>query len=126
MKCILTQPELEQLCRYWQERLKIQYWDIKIGIYRARDFVKQNCRAEVSWTKTNATAIIRILDPIDYDRDLWPQDMEVSLVHELLHLRFCEADITGEGSLEETMFERAIDHMAIALVRLKREAGCLG
>ena len=125
MKCILTQPELEQLLRYWQERLKIQYWDIRIGIYRARDFVKQNCRAEVSYTVSNATAILRIMDPIDYDRDLWPQDMEVSLVHELLHLRFCEADVTKADSLEELMLERAIEHTAEALVHLKREAGCL-
>lgn len=122
MKCILTQYELEELCREWQERLKIQYWDIKIGIFRARDFVKSDSRAEVSWTKTNATAILRILDPVDYDRELWPQDMEVSLVHELLHLRFCEADITEAGSLEDVMLERAIDHTAEALVRLKREA----
>lgn len=117
---LFTEEELRALCLEWQAVLNIQFWDIKVGIYRCRDFVKQNSAAEVSWQLATATAILRILDPADYDRDLFPQDMEQSLVHELLHLRFAEAEMTESGSLEETMYERAIDQTAKALVLVKR------
>ena len=51
-----------------------------------------------------------------------PQDMEVTLVHELLHLRFVEADITESGSIEDRLYERAIQQTAEDMVRFKREA----
>ena len=117
---MLTVEELVVLCKEWQAILNIQFWDIKVGIYRGRDFSKKEIQAEVSFQLATATAILRILDPTDYDRDLWPQDMEVSMVHELLHLRLAEADETESGSMEDILLERAIDHIAKALVKLKR------
>ena len=120
---ILSEDELTQLCCEWQERLKIKSWTIMVRICRYREFSTPEVGGEVSWKKTLETAVIRILDPDDFPPDsMRPQDMEVVLVHELLHLRFAEADMTPRESLAERLFELAIQHTAEALVRLKREA----
>jgi len=120
---ILSEYELTKLCREWQERLRIQPWQIVVRICRASEFTIPNAGGEANWRKTLETAVVRILDPVDFDPDsMRPQDMEVVLVHELLHLRFAEADVTGRDTLEERLFELGIQHTAEALVRMKREA----
>lgn len=117
---LLTEGEIASLCREWQQRLNIQYWKIETKICRQRDMILKECSAEVSWKLMSCSAIIRILDPVDYPGDwIWPQNMEKDLVHELLHLRFAECDKTAEDSLEEKLFDRSINEIAEALVGLK-------
>lgn len=119
---IFTEEELIKLCREWQEHLRIEYWSVALRIARARDFSLANSQGECNWTITTAMATIKILDPLDYPESPFKQDMEKTLVHELLHLHFCAFDGTAAGSMEEKMLERTIDHLARALVKLKREA----
>lgn len=118
---IFTEDELIMLCREWQGRLRLEFWSVALRIARAREFELTDSQGECRWTITTALATIKILNPIDFPDSPFKQDMEKTLVHELLHLHFCAFDNTLAGSMEEKLMERSIDHLARALVMLKRE-----
>jgi hypothetical protein len=115
----MTEQELTTLCAEWQKTLRLQDWKILVRICRMRDMPKdtQGC---VDWTWAHKEAVIKIEAPIDYPPECaWEQDMEQTLVHELLHLHFPEDD-------EEKchlQIEQGIELTACALVDLKRKAG---
>lgn len=115
-----TDEEVQESCEYWKKKLRLQDWIIKAGIYRERHmhFIGNG---ECEWQLKNKTATIRIIDPIDYPENLIiDQDMENTLVHELLHLHFAPlyAD-TDDKSINDAQ-EQAIDCIAQALVDLLR------
>lgn len=118
---IFTEEQLIGLCREWQERLRLEYWDVALKVARVQEFKLKEAQGECTWTLETACAIIRIVDPLDYPKTPFKQDMEATLVHELLHLHFAHFDNTAKGSLDEMMMERSIEHIARALVKLKRE-----
>lgn len=115
----LNSDDMAAYCSYWQRILRLSHWEICCAIVRKTD-LKTNSQADVSWTIESARAIIKVMDPLDYDNKFFAQDHEISLVHELLHLHMASFDITKVGSLEEVYMERAIEHIAKALVQLKR------
>lgn len=118
---ILTEQELKEKCLEWQKILNLQDWDIKPGIYRNSRFETVGSQAECNWVLKKKMATIRIVDPVDYPNNIqWPQDMEQSLVHELVHLHIAPFDESKSGSLEEIMMEQATDLIAKAMVKLKR------
>ena len=88
MKKIVEQKELEKLCKEWQDKLHLQNWDIIVKICRKTEFELSDVTGENCWDLRVCKSYIRILDPIDYLKTSWPYDMEVVLVHELLHLHF--------------------------------------
>ena len=67
-------------------------------------------------------ALISILDPRDYPDSPFEQDMEVSLVHELLHIPLRYITEPELNSLEDIHLEAFIESMAKLLVKLSREA----
>jgi len=116
-----TQEQAQQACQEWQKILRLQDWEIVIKIKRARE-LQSDCQAEVQWKNTKKIAIIHLVDPVDYQNDHFPQDHEVSLVHELLHLHmsmFDQEPDTPEGTAQE----QAIHAISTALVELSRKAG---
>lgn len=116
---ILTEPQLQKLCPVWQARLRLQDWDVKVRVKRAADMGLGKKRACVTSQLLSKEALVEIQDPLDYRPSVWPNDMEQSLVHELLHLHFApfEADEeTAEGAAQE----QAIELIACALVNLAR------
>lgn len=129
MPHILTADQLQERCLYWQERLRLRDWDVVVEVVRAArlqapgaGFLDGGC----DWTLANKTAYIRILDPVDYPESAFePQDMEQTLVHELLHLHF--GPFFGELVTSETQDltqiakETAIEMIARALVQVARE-----
>jgi hypothetical protein len=119
---IFTEEELIDLCRWWQEKLYLEFWEVALRISRDKD-MKKSGQAEVDCVLPKAMATIRILDPIDYPHSPFKQDMEKSLVHELLHLHFTPFDDFADDSLEHFMLERAVDQIAKTLVNLKRKRG---
>lgn len=115
-----TQKNAQQACREWQERLFLRDWDIKTQIVRRTQLVDGDGMGEVRYKHGKRMAIINLLDPVDYESEmLWPQDHEVTLVHELLHLHFVEFE-AEEGTTQDNAQERAIDSISKALVGLRR------
>lgn len=119
----LTQEEAEKALVEWQSVLKLRDWDIKIQIVRRNGLVDPEGMAEVRYKHIKRMAIINLLDPIDYDNDLWGQDHEISMVHELLHLHFMGFE-AEEGTPEDKAQEQAIDAISKSLVYLRRDAHC--
>jgi hypothetical protein len=80
----------------------------------------------VHWALDTKTAVIRILDPADYHMR-WQamlDDMDLTVVHELIHLElaplFSDQQRSEANRLEE---EDAVNRMAEALLQLERQAG---
>jgi hypothetical protein len=120
---IKTNEELQKLALEWCEYLNLSNnWDIVFNLER-KSGIKDGCQADCDWTLGSNTAIINIMDHIDWENKLFPQDMEVSLVHELLHLYFCTFDNTKDDSAEHIRLEQTIETLAKSLVNLKRLKG---
>lgn len=107
---------------YWQRRLNLQDWNISIVVARATE-LKPRTLGNIHWDATKKTAIIRVLDPADYE--LPPaamfDDMEFTVVHELIHLEL--APVLSEFSRNEANRrdeEHAVNQMADAMLKLKR------
>jgi hypothetical protein len=91
----------------------MQDWDISVH-YVKQDDIPGNlgeCDAE----PTNRTGNIDIADPADK-----PHDVELTLVHEMLHLLTWWTRINGARSHRNTVGEQSIEAIASALVTLKR------
>lgn len=116
---------MNTLLEEWQERLNLQGWDIAFQIC-SRDDMETDGEAEVKVRTSVQRALIRILSPEEYRKheehpDLFPQDMERSLVHELLHIQMIGFADPESGSTEDLLLENHIENMSKVLVGLKRE-----
>ena len=121
MSRIFNQEQLEVLLDEWSKRLRLQDWDISIGIYRATDFYNEGV-GENTYNISSAKSTIRIIDPYDYPKNTqFPQDMETTLVHELLHLKFSYFEPNDHTSLQHAMWERTIQTIARTMVEMKHE-----
>ncbi len=105
---------------YWQNVLKVADWDIKID-YWPHDAL-DGAVARMKFFRHQKTAIIALRVPEDIppvERD-WPEgeaiDYDMSLVHELLHLKCVDMECKTEWA-EEQM----VNHVTRTLVRLYRE-----
>lgn len=120
-------PNLKDLCAKWQMILRLQDWDVEVKYSRDRDFNSPGCQAECRIADTLKKAYIRIQDPVDYD-SVGPQDIEQSLVHELVHLHthgFTKELARHEGEVrkdtaEYILFEQAVEVLATAFTSLHR------
>lgn len=116
---IFTQEQAQQSLLEWQKILRLQDWQIKIKIARDREFLTEGM-AEVVWLREKKQAMVKLLDPLDFASDIiYPQDHELSIVHELLHLHMVDFD-QEVGTLENIAQEQAIHAISTALVTLKR------
>lgn len=122
---ILTEDELRAYCASWQELLGLRDWNVTVRLVRASEYQGSVTKGgDVRWSHEKRAALIRITAAEDYsnqaDKDLeMPQDMEATLVHELLHLHtvgFTEKAADHEIVAEEQM----VNAVARALVSLSR------
>lgn len=119
---VLSARDLQTLCARWQQVLRLQDWNVLVRLVREEDMENGRCGGEVDWVLVKKCARINMLDPVDYGKSPWvPQDQEVDLVHELIHLHFAPLKIKDD-SPEDKALEFAIEAMAQALVALDREA----
>jgi len=118
-ECILTVKDLKELCEEWKQVLGLENWQVVIKICRDDDI---NSSGRCDWVLTTRQVSIKILDNIDWHKIVkgFPQDMEKTLVHELLHCVFAMIDNKEDGSYEEVLLHNNIDLLANALVGLKR------
>jgi hypothetical protein len=108
-----------ELCGYWRDVLKLNDWKIVFKVNRKGDMELDNVQGEAKFVHSSREAIIRILDPIDWDNPDFEQDIEKTIVHELLHLRFSPIDTDNE--LIDKLQHQIIDDLAKSFVSLKRE-----
>ena len=115
----MKNPDLRTLCDEWQKRLRLQDWDVHIE-YRSAEAMDEN---EGSCLKTEPLMLanIAVLDPADYHNNRWPQTIEVTVVHELLHLWMWPFMPDKSDKLKYTAAEQAIQRISEALVGAKNK-----
>ena len=116
----MKQQALEKLLAEWQKILRLQDWQIKVGFARGHDIDGHQGRATIYLNFKQA--LIKLRDPIDWTDKDFPDDSEIDLVHELIHLHIKTFDTTKPGTLERVALEQVDELLARALVGLKRRA----
>src|SRR5581483_6191413 len=87
-KAVVTDAQVDSWLRLWQKRLHLDDWRIEAHIVRSTD-LKPDTLGNLKWNLNNHSAVIKVLNPLDYDMPAAdvPEDMEYTVVHELVHLR---------------------------------------
>lgn len=117
----MTQDELTALARKWQQRLRLQDWDVTVEIKRAREMSLDGKAGEVVMVLEQRRAWITLRDMTDVDpEEQADNDPEVTVVHELLHL-FTEPLGLPEEGPRATAEEQMLNAVSRALVALDRE-----
>lgn len=105
--------------KYWQGILKVNDWDIKVD-YWPHDALDGSV-AKMKFSRNQKTATIALRIPEDIppvERD-WPEneavDYDMSLVHELIHLKCVELESKVDWAEEQLS-----NHLTRALVQLYR------
>jgi hypothetical protein len=106
----------------WQKRLKLEAWNITVAVARASE-LKPKTLGNIHWDFDKKTALIHVLDPADYTLpfEAMLQDMEFTVVHELIHLELSPVLSPLQRSDENRRDEEhAVNYMAQALLDLDR------
>jgi len=108
-------------CTYWQKKLRIWDWTVALRICAEKE-LEMGGAAEISISEQSGVAYISILDPKYFPVGAIKQDMEVALVHELVHLRFFpDVRFKLEEVIANNLMEQAVERTAQALVELRRK-----
>ena len=110
---------MDDLLNEWKERLGLTDWTIVIedDLYELQ---LSDCAGCTEWGEVGKTAKIQLLHPSAYGERIIPYDKEKTLVHELLHLKFCFLQ-ESENELQNRIVHQLIDDLAKALVSAKRK-----
>lgn len=103
----------------WQTRLNLQDW--KISIVMAHQYeLKPKTLGNIHWESDKKTAVIRVLDASDYKMPFREMldDMEFTVVHELIHLELSSLPRSDASRREE---EHAVNQITDALLKLDRK-----
>lgn len=116
---LVNQLQAEEWLRVWQKRLSLEDWKVELRIVRSWE-LKPDTLGNLRWNSTARTATIRVLDPVDYDLPLAkiPRDIEMTIVHELLHLQL---SVLPKDSSKKADEERVVTRIAEALMNLDKE-----
>lgn len=105
---------LEQKLASWQKRLKLDEWKITINL-TPRAELKPGTLGGIKWDKKKHTAVMAIIAPADYNMSeaAMLDDMEFTIVHELVHLELASLPKSEASRSTE---EFAVNQLADALL----------
>jgi hypothetical protein len=103
----------------WQQRLNLQDWKISIVMAHQSE-LKPKTLGNIHWESDKKTAVIRVLDAADYKMPFREMldDMEFTVVHELIHLELSSLPRSDASRREE---EHAVNQITDALLKLDRK-----
>lgn len=109
------------LLEKWKACLGLTDWHIvlKADVIPS-DMSLDNVAGETEWTESNKCAVIRILSEKCYGDRIVPFNFEKTLIHELLHLKFCLLGESG-NDLQDRYVHQLIDDLARALYNASKE-----
>lgn len=105
--------------RIWQDRMNLKDWDIQVALVRA-DRLEPKTLGNIHWDTDEKKATIDVLSPLDYQLpyNAMLADMEVTVVHELVHLELASLPRSDASRRVE---EHAVNEISGALLRLSRQ-----
>jgi hypothetical protein len=124
----MTDSTLQRLLKEWKHVLRLEDWRVVARFASPMEFENGGAVGEASVSASLKQATIFLLNDGDLrGESLFNQDIETTLVHELLHLhtqswtRNAGDESGGDPRYWES--ERAIEAIALGLVGLKRGVG---
>ena len=107
----VSESQVETWVRVWQKRLRLADWRIEVRLVRSTE-LKPDTLGNLKWNSINRSATIKVLTPGEYDLapgDI-PEDIEYTVVHELVHLQLSvlPRDL-GKREVEETVVNKIAD-----------------
>lgn len=126
LTCVYSLSEVTARLEYWQRILNLTEWTLSVEIVR-RDKFDGLLLGDVEILPLKQIAVIRLLDPIDFVADygfISKHDMELTLVHELLHVRLhgMQDDALAVRKFIE---ERAVHALSMTLTNFHRNGALL-
>lgn len=121
-----SQKALDSCMKYWQKILGLSHWDIVITYSNNRDIeylLGYPALASISSSPSMERAIIRINSNPELDEDAiinGSDDVEWSILHELLHLYYIDLSINKEDKVQGELIERIINKTCKALLTTGR------
>lgn len=121
-----SQKALDSCMKYWQKILGLSHWDIVITYANNRDIeylLGYPALASISSSSSMERAIIRINSNPELDEDAiinGSDDVEWSILHELLHLYYIDLSINKEDKVQGELIERIINKTCKALLTTGR------
>lgn len=114
----LAQAFLSSRLAVWRRRMKLDDWQISVVLTR-RDDLKARTLGGIRWDRTKKSAVMSVMDPSDYRLPFRQMlnDMEFTLVHELVHLELASLPRSEATRSNE---EGAVNRIASALLELNR------
>ena len=108
---MLTPEQLVHLCKIWQRRLRLSDWSIVVGFVLQDQLIDEQGTlwGRMLSEESEQSAQIAISEEVP------PDQLEATLVHELLHIRLLPFDAPDQGPKEV-----AINLLADVLVRALR------
>jgi hypothetical protein len=120
----LAERYVREKLSVWQKRLKLQDWKISLVISHPSD-LRPGTLGNIRWDADKGTARIRVLSASDYHRPFQAtlEDMEFTVVHELIHLELSPLTRNEESRSAESRSaeEDAVNRMADSLLQLDRK-----
>jgi hypothetical protein len=109
-KTIVSQERVNEWVAVWQKRLHLQDWKIEARIVRSAE-LKPDTLGNLKWNSITRTAVIKVLNPVDYDLPAAeiPEDIEYTIVHELVHLQLSVLPRDGSKEVEEAVVNKISD-----------------
>jgi hypothetical protein len=109
-----VQRELE----IWQDRLDLKDWDVKVELVRP-NALEPKTLGNVHWDSDVKKATISVLSAYDYNMPMQAMldDMEVTIVHELVHLHLSSLPRSDATSRNE---EHVVVELTRALLKLEK------
>lgn len=105
----MTDPQLQKLLKLWQKRLRLQDWQLQAKLVPVVLIEHDaSCSGSTTCKPSFMLAEIEIKDSLD------DEELEITLVHELLHVRF--GGMQPPEGLHDFLFETGIEMTARALV----------
>ena len=114
-------PDLAEAARPWMEILRLTDWQIRWKWVRYHE-LEEHKAGQIRWNQELRTAEVLILVPCDEAPDGVHRPYEEIIVHELLHIQFSLLD-EDLNTTQSTLFERALNTTAAALVHLRGSEG---
>jgi hypothetical protein len=114
---VVTEEQTHDWLKLWQKRLRLEDWKIEVKIVRIWE-LEHSTLGHIDWSASHKTAVIKVLNPADYElpADKVPADMELSIVHELVHLHLSVLPLNKSSRNAE---EQVVSMIADALVNLE-------